>query len=234
MDNRFGKQVNAARTEKGMGAKELARKVGVSEQVILDIESGRRVAPGDVANRLSRVLGLEEISVSSWLDAPDVQLGDPSTSRLRAPKAKAAPVKQEAPREDVSSLWLSAMRGVVRAVPVLDDAKAPARDVVTPEGKIAGAPAEKAFYIRCPDDALGFKGVPKGAFLLCVPVREVAVGMVVVLQNGANRQVVAINSLTVSNMEVLSGPDMPGLVRTTLHRGAVRVLGRVVRSELDL
>ena len=66
--SRMGDTIRTARLKAKMTEKALGRKCGLAESVIKDIESGRRIASDDQAQRILKVLGAQD-SLSTELDA---------------------------------------------------------------------------------------------------------------------------------------------------------------------
>ena len=57
--SRIGDKIRNARQVKKMTQKQLAKKLGVSEKFINEVEIGKRIANQDIIDRLSKILGKE-------------------------------------------------------------------------------------------------------------------------------------------------------------------------------
>ena len=76
--SRLGDTIRAARLKKKMTEKALGKKCGMAENVIKDIEAGRRIVSDDQAQRILKVLGTDN-PISTELDVaaePEVSLWD--------------------------------------------------------------------------------------------------------------------------------------------------------------
>lgn len=172
--SRLGDTIRAARLKKKMTEKALGKKCGMAENVIKDIEAGRRIVSDDQAQRILKVLGTDN-PISTELDVaaePEVQLR-PKPRAYVLPIEPEQPQKEEAARES-SDAWLDALGGVVKRVPVCDPDGVVIDHVLTPiiGGKIEGGAPDKVLYYRCPDNALrGFR-VYAGDLLLTVPANK--------------------------------------------------------------
>ena len=172
--SRLGDTIRAARLKKKMTEKALGKKCGMAENVIKDIETGRRIVSDDQAQRILKVLGTDN-PISTELDVaaePEVQLR-PKPRAYVLPIEPEQPQKEEAARES-SDAWLDALGGVVKRVPVCDPDGVVIDHVLTPiiGGKIEGGAPDKVLYYRCPDNALrGFR-VYAGDLLLTVPANK--------------------------------------------------------------
>ena len=172
--SRLGDTIRTARIKAKMTEKALGKKCGMAESVIKDIESGRRIVSDDNAQRILKVLGVEN-PVSTELEVaqePEVKLR-PKPRAYVVPIEPAAPEKEQAARES-SDAWLDALGGVVKRVPIIDPDGVVIDHVLTPiiGGKIEGGAPDKVVYYRCPDNALrGFR-VYAGDLLLTIPTNK--------------------------------------------------------------
>ena len=110
--SRMGDTIRGARLQAKMTEKALGKKCGMAENVIKDIESGRRIVSDDQAQRILKILGVknpvsEELEVAA---EPDVPLR-PRPRPYKLPTSEAEPQ----PQGD-NAAWLDALGGVVRCV----------------------------------------------------------------------------------------------------------------------
>lgn len=171
--SRLGDTIRTARLKARMTEKALGKKCGMAENVIKDIESGRRIVSDDQAQRILKVLGVEN-PVSTELDVA----AEPEVKLRPRPRAYVLPIaeepRQEAAARESSDAWLDALGGVVKRVPVCDAQGVAIDHVLTPivGGKIEGGAPDKVLYYRCPDNALrGFR-IYAGDLLLTVPANK--------------------------------------------------------------
>ena len=74
--SRLGETIRAARLKKGLTPKALGKKCGVAESFINDVEMGTRIVSDDQAQRILKVLGVEN-PISTELEVaaePEVEL----------------------------------------------------------------------------------------------------------------------------------------------------------------
>ena len=168
--SRLGDAIRKARLSAKLTEKQLGRKCGMAENVIKDIESGRRIVSDDQAQRILKLLGADS-PVSTELDVaaePEVKLRPrPRAYVVPAP----VPPEQQKAADEATDAWLDALGGVVRRVPVIDENGVAIDHVLTPiiDRRIEGGAPDKVLYFRMPDDSLrGFR-VHAGDLLLTVP-----------------------------------------------------------------
>jgi transcriptional regulator with XRE-family HTH domain len=177
--SRLGETIKRARVGAGLSEKALGKKCGFAEKFIVEIESGARIVSDEQAQRILKTLGVKN-PVSTELEVaaePPVRLrprpkpyvlpAEAETARDAAGAEKARAGEADAPTD----LWLNALSGVVKRVPVVGEDSVVIDHVLMPviDGKIEGANPDKALYFRCPDDSLrGFR-IYAGDLLLTVP-----------------------------------------------------------------
>ena len=162
--SRLGETIRAARLKKGLTPKALGKKCGVAESFINDVEMGTRIVSDDQAQRILKVLGVEN-PISTELEVaaePEVELRPRPRPYVIPVKKPEEPAYTEAEREATQAsadAWLDALGGVVidhRLMPVIG-------------GKIEGGHPDKVIFYRCPDNSMrGFR-VFAGDLLLTVP-----------------------------------------------------------------
>ena len=187
--SRLGDAIRKARIAKKWSEKQLGRKCGMAENVIREIESGRRIVSDDQAQRILKLLGAEN-PVSTELEVaqePEVKLR-PQPRAYVLPAKNVAPEQQKA-SDEATDAWLDALGGVVKRVPVMDENGVVIDHVLTPiiSGRIEGGAPDKVFYYRMGDDALrGFR-IHAGDLLLTVPGTRAADGAIMLIEYKGRR-----------------------------------------------
>lgn len=194
--SRLGDAIRKARLSAKLTEKQLGRKCGMAENVIKDIESGRRIVSDDQAQRILKLLGAES-PVSTELEVaaePEIKL----RPRPRAYVVPAdVPKEQQKAADEATDAWLDALGGVVRRVPVIDEKGVAIDHVLTPiiGGKIEGGAPDKVVYFRAPDDSLrGFR-VHAGDLLLTVPENRAQDGALMLVEHQGRRIVRKLQKL---------------------------------------
>ena len=228
--SRMGDTIRSARVKAKMTEKTLGKKCGMAENVIKDIEAGRRIVSDDQAQRILKILGVknpvsEELEVAA---EPDVPLRPrPRPYKLPATEAEPQPAGDNA-------AWLDALGGVVKRVPVTDEDSNVVDHVLVPVvgGKIEGGAPDKVFYFRCPDDALRGYRIFAGDLLLCVPAQKVEDGAISLFLLNGRRVARKANKLD-GNRVHLQSYDRE-FTSQTLPAAEARVLARCVKLERRL
>ena len=115
---RLGETIRAARVKAKMTPKALARKCGVSESFVNEVELGRRILSDDQAQRMLKVLGVKD-PISNELAVAN----EPEQAPRPRPRPYVMPLPKEdhsvpTPREqsaaqESADAWLDALGGVV-------------------------------------------------------------------------------------------------------------------------
>ena len=194
--SRLGDAIRKARLSAKLTEKQLGRKCGMAENVIKDIESGRRIVSDDQAQRILKLLGAES-PVSTELEVA----AEPEIKLRPRPWAYVVPAdvpkEQQKAADEATDAWLDALGGVVRRVPVIDEKGVAIDHVLTPiiGGKIEGGAPDKVVYFRAPDDSLrGFR-VHAGDLLLTVPENRAQDGALMLVEHQGRRIVRKLQKL---------------------------------------
>ena len=122
--SRLGDLILLERTRQKLTRKQVARKCGVSEGYIKDVEEGRRIIQDDQARRILKTLGtssrneaefsLDEIAATVDLSTLAPQAVKPVEKK---PEPKAEPAAKQQSAEEQSGIWLDALSSVLKPVP---------------------------------------------------------------------------------------------------------------------
>jgi len=223
--SRLGDQIRQERTKQGLSAKALAKKCGMSESYITEVESGTRILNDASAERILKVLGAAAAHNESFYE--------PETLRA-APKPAAPAQPSSAPAVSPNDAWKAAMSSIVRAVPILDiaDKQVGNRSLPVEEGKIQGSAADKVFYLKVPDNALADWRICAGDLVLVLPEKEQQFGPLLYVTVQQSRMLCKLFKIQ-GNKVALQTPEGMQAAKV-VKREEVHVLGRCVRLEVDL
>ena len=232
--SRLGDAIRKARIAKKWSEKQLGRKCGMAENVIREIESGRRIVSDDQAQRILKLLGAEN-PVSTELEVaqePEVKLR-PQPRAYVLPAKNVAPEQQKA-SDEATDAWLDALGGVVKRVPVMDENGVVIDHVLTPiiSGRIEGGAPDKVFYYRMGDDALrGFR-IHAGDLLLTVPETRAADGAIMLIEYKGRRMPRKVMKMDGMRIQMQSfDREFEAVIASAPE---VRVLGRCVQLRRSL
>ena len=196
--SRLGDLIRLERTRQGLTHKQVARKCGVSDKYLMEVEAGTRIIADDQARRILKTMGMTEHTESEFtLDdiaaTVDLQSAVPQLTKVVETKKTVKQEKPEAVAETdpgvAGSIWLDALSGVLKHVPVYNAVMKEVGHRLLPitNGKIEGASPDKVFYFMAPDNEMrGFR-VQRGDIVLVVPAQAAVDGAIMLLQTPQGR-----------------------------------------------
>jgi len=243
--SRLGDLIRTERLRQKMTAKQVAKKCGVSEGYLLDVEAGKRIIADDQARRILKTIGLREQTEADFtLDdiaaTVDLQTVQPQMAqKVAQPKAKPT-VKPEA--ETVASegdgiggsIWLDALTSVLKRVPVYNAVMKEVDHRLLPilNGRIDGANPEKVFFFKAPDDSMrGFR-ICREDLAFIVPAASPIDGAVMLVEYNSHRYLRKVKKL--DGFQVLLQSFDREYNAETCAIPEVNFLGRCVRVEFEL
>lgn len=188
--SRLGDAIKEARVSAGLSEKALGKKCGLAERYIKEVESGARIASDDQAQRILKLLGVKN-PVSTELEVA----AEPPVKPRPRPRPYVLPSEPEPAQkgggDEANDLWLNALGGVVKRVPVVGEDSVVIDHVLTPVvgGKIEGANPDKVLYFRCSDDSMRGYRIHAGDLLLTIPCAAPIDDQVMLIQRGGMRAV---------------------------------------------
>ena len=242
--SRLGDLIRLERTRQGLSYKQVARKCGVSDKYLMEVESGKRIIADDQARRILKTMGMQEHSAEAEFTLDDiaatVDLQSAVTPAVQSAAAEKKPTKKEKREggEDSpavpGSIWLDALANVLKHVPVYNAAMKEIDHRLLPitNGKIEGANPDKVYYLAAPDNQLrGFR-VMKGDYLLVVPASGPVDGAIMVLDTRFGK--VLRKTILMAGFQVMLQHYEDSCESEIKNLNEVTVVGRCVRLEAEL
>ena len=194
--SRLGDLIRTERIRRGLSAKQVARKCGVSESYLVAVEAGTRIIADDQARRILKAIGLKQQTeaeftlddIAATVDLAQVQ--PRLAEAVKKPPKKEAELAASSEDEGVAgSVWLDALQSVLKRVPVMNAVMKPVayRLVPVENGRIEGANPDKVFFYLAPDDSMrGFR-IHKGDIVLTVPAQSPVDGAIMLMNYKEHR-----------------------------------------------
>ena len=237
--SRLGDLILLERTRQKLTRKQVAKKCGISEGYLKDVEEGRRIIQDDQARRILRTLGTSQRNEAEFsLDeiAATVDLGTlaPKPAPAPKPQPKPEPAAKPVSPEEQSGIWLDALSSVLKPVPIMNASWIQVGRRMTPiqDGKIEGAKPDRVVYFEAPDDSMRAMRIEKGDLVLVVPQSLPVDGAIMLVEYGAHRCLRRIKLLGNSNILLQSGDR--ALDAEAISISEIKLVGRAVRVEFSL
>ncbi len=230
---RMGDTIQKSRLKYGMSEKQLAKKTGLAESFIKEVEAGRRIPSDDQARRMLKACGVTD-TLGTEIDTAN----EPEVKLRPKPRPHIIPVEPDAPaptpeqikaQSESNDAWLDALGGVVKRVPVIDENGLAVDHMLFPivGGRIEGGQPDKVLAFRCPDGALGGFRIHAGDILLVVPDKTPVDDAIMLISINGKRALRRVKKLEGSKL-ILQTYDRELKIETRLW-GEVQFLGRAVK-----
>ena len=242
--SRLGDLIRLERTRQGMTFKQVARKCGVSEKYLMEVESGKRIIADDQARRILKTIGLKDTRTEAEFTLDDIAATVDLQSAVVPSVSQAAPDKKLTKKEKhggdsdqtavPGSIWLDALAGVLKHVPVFNAAMKEIDHRLLPitNGKIEGANPDKVYYLSAPDNQMrGFR-VMKGDYLLVVPASGPVDGALMVLDTPYGK--ILRKTILMAGFQVMLQTYDDRCESEIKNLNEITVVGRCVRLEAEL
>lgn len=220
--SRVGDMIKKTRTERGLTQKQLAKKCGLSESYITDIESGKRVINENLIKRISGILG-RDINEPLY-EAEDEDEIETEQEEIR-PKAEPRVPNAE---------WQSAFSSVIKDIPVFTiemDKAAEYKHLPVIDRKVEGYNPDKLVFMRVPDNSLAGFRVRKGDLLMIALGGECSTGFYLMEYDG---QRVIRQTKLLGNGKILIVSSNGEISTETKDLKEIKVLGHCIRAEFKL
>lgn len=207
---RVGEELKKSREEAKMSMKQLAKKLGVSESFINEVEQGRRVVNEDLMKRFSKVLNknMKTMGLGSLEEAAQSESFERTKQTIK--KEVYTP-----PKTPVNELWNQAFGENIKNVPIYDlDMKKPIdhRSFVVEKKKIEGYPMDKVMMFKVSNDDLKVYRIQKGDLLIAHEHKDIKSGSIMLVSYQDKRMLRMVKNLNNGTVELIHGQNQSQIV----------------------
>lgn len=221
--SRVGENIKQAREKSGMTAKVLAKKLGVAEKYINEVEMGRKVVPESFIDRAAKILNADLNDIS--MVVTDKDLMEEKKTFRELPKKKL----------ETSEVWTDAFSSVLRSIPIYDYSlhfKKGSREMPVHSNKIENYPQDKVFYLEIEDDEMtGFR-MMKGDIAFAHVVKELSNNGFFLIDYKGMRKIRQVKIL--GNSKILLVSNAGSLLTETMESKEINVIAKLDRVEIKL
>lgn len=216
--SRIGSRIGEARTKKGVSAKQLAKKLGVSESYINEIEIGKKIINESLIKKIEKVLEVN-------LDEEILVIVEEPVENLKRVESTNIVNKQ---MEDAFS-------HILKKLPVCD---VNLREIYeykylpNIDKKIEGYNCDKLIYVKAPDDSMrGFR-IQKNDKIMVYQNSEIVNNSIVIIDIEGKRSIRQIKRLDANKILLISHSN--DLKTETIDVKSINIIGRCIKLEVDL
>ncbi|WP_027632485.1 S24 family peptidase [Clostridium hydrogeniformans] len=224
--SRVGEKIKTAREKGKMSQKQLAKKLGVAESFVNDVELGRKIANEQFIQKVSKVLGKE---------MNDISMSFEEEVHTEIPKSSIKSAVDKKKEAEAKEVWNHAFGDVLKSIPVYDytlsKVKA-TRELPVHSNKIEGYSPDKVFFLEIQDDdMLGYR-MQKGDIAFCNSIKELENNSICIVEY--NGKVVVRYIKKLDNTKVLMFSNKGDIRTETAYIKEIKPLGRLLKLEIKL
>ncbi|MGL4773038.1 MAG: helix-turn-helix domain-containing protein [Clostridium sp.] len=227
--SRVGERIKEARLKANITQKVLAKKLGVAEKYINEIELGRKVAQESFITKASKVLGVDLNDIS--MVVTDEALMEERKTQEYSFKSKT----NKSTKIEKNELWTDAFASVLKKVPIYDleikDIRG-YKELPIYSNKVEGHSQDKVIYLEVTtDEMVGFRMAP-GDKLFAHFIKEVNKnGFYLIAYNG-QRKIREIKKLDGNKALLLY--NRGSVMTETVDLRSIEVIAKIERIEITL
>lgn len=222
--SRVGQRIKEARLKSGMSQKVLAKKLGVAEKYINDVELGRKVVQESFIGKAAKILNTDLNDINMVV-----------TDEALMEERKTLEVNKRPKKVETSEVWNDAFASVLKSVPVFDyslNSIKGKKELPVHSNKVEGFPLDKVLYIEVQDnDMSGFRMV-KGDLAFAHLVKEPSNNGIFLLDYKGERIIRQLKSL--GNSKYLLVSNGGALLTETVTVKDFEVVAKLERIEINL
>lgn len=224
--SRIGDKIKEARLKANIPQKALAKKLGVSEKYINEVEMGKKVAQESFINKASKLLNVDLNDVN-MLAADEDLMEEKRIERESKPNIKKDNKSNE--------VWENAFSSVLKNVPIYDyelrNVKG-YKELPIHSNKVEGYPQDKVIYLEISDDEMSGFRMLKGDLVFGHLVAELNQnGFYLVNYNGKTK-IREIRRL--DNSKALLMSNRGSVMTETVEVRNIKVIAKLDRVEINL
>ena len=194
-------KIKAARLKSGMTQKALAKKLGVAEKFINEVEMGRKVAQESLINKASKILNadLNDISIVMTDEALMEERKNTSIANKN--------INKKTEKTEGNEVWNDAFSSVLRAVKVYNynlNVDKGIKELPVHSNKIEGFPQDKVFYLEIEDNEMSGFRIIQGDLAFCHLVKEINNQGIYLIDYNGKRKIRQIKNLGNSKALIVS------------------------------
>lgn len=224
--SRVGEKIKEARLKVNMTQKALAKKLGVAEKYINEVELGRKVAQESFIDKAAKILKADFNDISMVVTDKDLM------EERNAEKSYSRPQKQKVEKNEV---WENAFSSVLKNVPIYDYKLKNVlghKELPIHSNKVEGYPQDKVLYIKIENEEMSGFRMLEGDIVFAHLINELnSNGFFLVNHKGENK-IREIKRL--DNSKVLLMSNRGSVMTETTEIKNLQVIAKLDRIEINL
>ncbi|MBQ6820199.1 MAG: helix-turn-helix transcriptional regulator [Clostridium sp.] len=227
--SRVGQKIKDARIKNGLSQKSLAKKLGVAEKFINEIETGRRIAQESFIDKAAKILKADFNDIS--MVVTDEALMEERKSIKEANTSFSNKAKDNKSEE----VWTNAFSSVLKNVPIFDYTlknNKGYKELPIHSNKVEGFAQDKVLYLEIQDDEMSGFRMLKGDLAFSSLVKEPSNNGIFLVDYKGKRAIRQIKLL--GNSKALLVSNAGSLLTETMNLNEISVVAKLERLEINL
>lgn len=222
--SRVGERIKEAREKSGITQKALAKKLGVAEKFINEVETGRKIINEALISKVSKVLNTDLNDINMVVTDEELQ------KEIKAERQ----IKKTKPAE-VNEVWNQAFGSVLKNVPIYDYSLSQVKgykQLPTASNKIDGHAANKVFYLKIENNDMAGYRIQKEDLALSYSIKEIENNSICLVEFNGKRVVRQIKKL--DNVKALLISNNGSMRTETANIKELKPIAKLYKIEFDL
>lgn len=223
--SRVGEKIKKARLKSGLTQKVLAKKLGVAEKFINEVETGRRIVQESFIDKAAKVLKT---------DLNDISMVVTDEALMEERKTLAA-VNKKPTKVETDEVWDNAFSSVLKNVPIYDYSLKNVKgkiELPIHSNKVEGFAQDKVLYLEIQDNEMSGFRMMQGDLVFSHLVKEISNNGIFLVDYKGIRKVRQIKSL--GNSKFLLVSNGGAVITETMEAKEISVIAKLERIEIRL
>lgn len=223
--SRVGEKIKEARLKSGMTQKALAKKLGVAEKFINEVETGKKIVQEAFIDKAAKILNADLNDVSMVV----------TDEALMEERKNYVPANKKLVKVQTEEVWDNAFSSVLKNVPIYDytlKGVKGTRELPIHSNKVEGFAQDKVLYLEIQDNEMSGFRIMEGDLVFAHLVKEMSNNGVFLVDYKGKRKIRQIKSL--GNSKVLLVSNGGALLTETMEVKEISVIAKLERVEIKL
>lgn len=234
--SRIGEQIKEARNIQKLTQKQLAKKVGVAEKYIQEIEAGTKIINQDILDKIIKAVDApinDSVIFENYNEVKEEKQNE--NVKFSKPSKISEKVNDIKNQPEIQEVWSNALSGVLADIPVFDyelSKKLYTIQLPIISKKVEGYSVDKVLYIKIMNnDMSGFR-ICENDIAFCLNSHEVCNNTICLLEYNREKIIRQIKKLDNNNLLLISNS---GSIRTeTASIKQINILAKLLKVEFTL
>ena len=232
--SRVGEKIKSAREKAGLTQKALAKKLGVAEKYINEVELGRKVAQESFIDRAAKILKVDLNDIN--MVVTDEALMEERKQEGKANKESLKSKKQARILGETSEVWTEAFSSVLKTINIYDYNLKNVfgkKDLPVYSNKVCGYPADKVLYIKVQDNEMAGFRIMKDDIAFGHLMKElIGTSGIYLIEFEGKRVIRQVKSLGGSKILLIKNENSVQTETTDIH--SIKIIAKLESVEFNL